>query len=140
MKTINLRELYPEAYQADTFVEVSDEVQMVFLDDKRAEARYLRRMYNYKAHYSLDYDNGIEKSVVQRPSTPEEILEDRQHREQIYTAVMGLPDKQAKWIYARFYLGMTVKEIAQAEGADLSWVYKNIKRGLKHLKKRMKKF
>ncbi len=28
---------------------------------------------------------------------------------------------------------MTVKEIAQAEGVDLSWVYKSIKRGLKHL-------
>ena len=50
-----------------------------------------------------------------------------------YTAIMELPDKQAKWIYARFYLGMTVKEIAQAEGVDLSWVYKSIRRGLIHL-------
>ena len=53
---------------------------------------------------------------------------------------MELPDKQAKWIYARFYLGMTVKEIAQAEGVDLSWVYKSIRRGLKHLAKNWKKF
>ena len=51
---------------------------------------------------------------------------------------MELPDKQAKWIYARFYLGMTVKEIAQAEGVDLSWVYKSIRRGLKHLAKNWK--
>ena len=50
--------------------------------------------------------------------------------------IMELPDKQAKWIYARFYLGMTVKEIAQAEGVDLSWVYKSIRRGLKHLAKK----
>jgi hypothetical protein len=47
-------------------------------------------MYNYKAHYFLDCDNGIEKAIVQHPPTPEEILE----------------DKQAKWIYARFYLGI----------------------------------
>ena len=53
---------------------------------------------------------------------------------------MELPDKQAKWIYARFYLGMTVKEIAQAEGVDLSWVYKSIRRGLKHLAKKLKEF
>ena len=99
------------------------------------EARYLRQMYNYKAHYSLDCDNGIEKSIVQPPPTPEEILEDQQLRDQLYAAVMELPDKQAKWIYARFYLGITVKEIAQAEGVDLSWVYKSIKRGLKHLEK-----
>ena len=38
-----------------------------------------------------------------------------------------------------FYLGMTVKEIAQAEDIDLSWVYKSIKRGLKHLAKKMEK-
>ena len=81
-------------------------------------------------HYSLDCDNGIEKAILQHPPTPEEILEDRQLRDQLYAAVMELPDKQAKWIYARFYLGMTVKEIAQAEGVDLSWVYKSIKRGL----------
>ena len=92
-------------------------------------------MYNYKAHYFLDCDNGIEKAIVQHPPTPEEILEDKQLRDQLYAAVMELPDKQAKWIYARFYLGMTVKEIAQAEDVDLSWVYKSIKRGLKCLGK-----
>lgn len=122
MQKINLRELYPDIYKKDTYLEVTDEVQAVFLADKRAEARYLRQMYNYKAHYSLDCDNGIEKAIVQHPPTPEEILE----------------DKQAKWIYARFYLGMTVKEIAQAEAVDLSWVYKSIKRGLKCLGKNFK--
>ena len=52
---------------------------------------------------------------------------------------MELPDKQAKWIYARFYLGMTIKEIAKVEGVDLSWVYKSIKRGLKRLRKKVQK-
>lgn len=50
MQKINLRELYPDIYKTDTFLEVTDEVQAVFLADKRAEARYLRQMYNYKAH------------------------------------------------------------------------------------------
>ena len=63
-------------------------------------------MYNYKAHYFLDCDNGIEKAIVQHPPTPEEILEDKQLRDQLYAAVVELPDKQAKWIYARFYLGI----------------------------------
>ena len=63
-------------------------------------------MYNYTAHYFLDCDNGIEKAIVQHPPTPEEILEDKQLRDQLYAAVMELPDKQAKWIYARFYLGI----------------------------------
>ena len=62
MQKINLRELYPDIYKTDTYLEVTDEVQAVFLADKRAEARYQRQMYNYKAHYSLDCDNGIEKA------------------------------------------------------------------------------
>ena len=137
MQKINLRELYPDVYRTDTYLEVTDEVQAVFLADKRAEALYLRQMYNYKAHYSLDCDNGIEKAVLQTPPTPEEILENKQLRNQLYTAVMELPEKQAKWIYARFYLGMTVKEIAQDERIDPSWVYKSIKQGLKRLAKKI---
>ena len=139
MQKINLRELYPDIYKTDAYLEISDEVQAVFLADKRAEARYLRQVYNYKAHYSRDCDNGIEKAVVQHPLTLEEILEDKQLRDQLYAAVMELPDKQAKWIYARFYLGMTIKEIAKVEGVDLSWVYKSIKRGLKRLRKKVQK-
>ena len=118
MPKINLRELYPDLYKADTFLDVTDEVQAVFQEDKRAEAAHERKIYRYKAHYSLDFGNGIEKAVAKRPLTPEEILEDRQCREQLYAAVMSLPDKQAKRIYARYYLGMTAKEIAQAEGVD----------------------
>ena len=135
MQKINLRELYPDIYKTDTFLEVTDEVQAVFLSDKRAEARYLRRMYNYKAHYSLDCDNGIEKAIVHHLPTPEEILENQQFRDQLYAAVMALPDKQAKRIYARFYLGMTPTEIAKAEGVDVSRVRDSIRRGLKHLAK-----
>ena len=135
MQKINLRELYPDIYKTDTFLEVADEVQAVFLADKRAEARYLRQMYNYKAHYSLDCDNGIEKAIVRHTPTPEEVLEDKQLRDQIFTAVMELPDKQAKRIYARFYLDMSVKEIAQVEGVDPRRVRDSIHFGLKKLEK-----
>ena len=75
MQKINLRELYPDIYKKDTYLEVTDEVQAVFLADKRAEARYLRQMYNYKAHYSLDCDNGIEKAIVQHPPTQAEAVD-----------------------------------------------------------------
>ena len=140
MKKVNLRELYPDIYKTDVFIEVSSEVQEVFLTDKRAEAARQRQMYNYKAYYSLDCDNGIEKQVVYQPPTPEMLMEEKQLREQLYSAVMALPEKQAKRIYARFYLGMTVKEIAKTEGVDLSRVYDRIQRGSKWLDKNLKKF
>ena len=60
--------------QKDTYLEVTDEVQAVFLADKRAEARYLRQMYNYKAHYSLTATMALRSAIVQHPPTPEEIL------------------------------------------------------------------
>ena len=102
---------------------------------ERAEAAYDRRMYRYKAYYSLDCDNGIENAVLMKPQTPEMLLEEKQFQEQVYAAVMKLPEKQAKRIYARYYLGMTVNEIAEVEGVDPSRVRDSIRRGLKQLAK-----
>ena len=133
MQKINLRELYPDIYKTDTFLEVADEVQAVFLADKRAEARYLRQMYNYKAHYSLDCDNGIEKAIVRHTPTPEEVLEDKQLRDHLYAAVMELPDKQAKRIYAYYFLGLTESAIAKSEGVSVASVSESIQRGLRNM-------
>ena len=134
-KKVNLRDLYPDVYKTDAFLEVTDEVQAVFQSDERAEAAYERKMYRYKAQYSLDCENGIENAVLRKLETPEMLLEEKQLREQIYSAVMALPEKQAKRIYARYYLGMSVNEIAGAEGVDPSRVRDSIRRGLKQLAK-----
>ena len=109
MKKINLRELYPDVYKTDHFVEVAEDVLETIRAAERAEAAYERKMYRYKAHYSLDCDNGIENAVLLKPQTPEMVLEEKQFQEQVYATVMKLPEKQAKRIYARYYLGMTVK-------------------------------
>ena len=129
-------EVHNEIYQPEgALVEVTEEVFAVIQASDRAEDAYKRRMYRYKAQYSLDCNNGIEKVVMVQPPTPEEILEDKQLREQLYAAVMALPDKQAKRIYAHFYLGMTPKEIAQAEGVDPGRVRDSIRKGLRKLAK-----
>ena len=135
MKKINLRELYPNVYTTDFFVDVTEEVMETIRAAERAEAAYDRRMYRYKAHYSLDCDNGIENAILTKPQTPEMLLEEKQLREKIYAAVMALPEKQAKRIYARYYLGMRVSEIATAEGVDQSRVRDSIRSGLKQLAK-----
>ena len=135
MKKVNLRDLYPDVYKNDHFVEVTEDVLETIRAAERAEAAYDRRMYRYKAHYSLDCDNGIENAVLLKPQTPEMVLEEKQFQEQAYAAVMKLPEKQAKRIYARYYLGMTVNEIAEVEGVDPSRVRDSIRRGLKQLGK-----
>ena len=135
MKKVNLRDLYPDVYKTDHFIEVTEDVLETIRDAERAEAAYDRRMYRYKAHYSLDCDNGIENAILMKPQTPEMLLEEKQLQEQVYAAVMRLPEKQAKRIYARYYLGMTVNEIAEVEGVDPSRVRDSIRRGLKQLAK-----
>ena len=138
MKEINLRDLYPDVYKSDTPVKVSEDVSAVILADQRADAAHERRMYRYKAHYSLDYGNGIEKAVLLHTPTPEEILEEKQLREELHAAVMALPEKQAKRIYAHFYFGMTPTEIANTEKVDASCVRRSIRNGLKRLAKKLR--
>ena len=67
MKKVNLRDLYPDVYKNDYFVEVTKDVLETIRAAERAEAAYDRRMYRYKAHYSLDCDNGIENAILMKP-------------------------------------------------------------------------
>ena len=118
MQKINLRDLYPDVYKTDVFVDVAEEVLAVIQNQQQADAAYERRKFRYKAHYSLDREDGIENDALTRPLTPEEVMEQKQLREEMYAALMQLPFIQAQRIYARFYLGMTVAEIAKVEGVD----------------------
>ena len=129
MQKINLRELYPDVYKTDVFVDVAEEVLAVIRGQEQDDAAYERRMYRH----SLNREDGIENDALNRPLTPEEILEQKHLREEVYAALMQLTAIQARRIYARFYLGMTVAEIARIEGADRRRVWESIRRGLKKL-------
>lgn len=133
MKKINLRDLYPDVYKTDVFVDVADEVLAAIRGHQQDDAAYERRKFRHKAHYSLNREDGIENDALTRPLTPEEILEQKQLREEVYAALMQLPTIQARRIYARFYLDMTAAEIAQIEGTDRRRVWDSIHRGLKKL-------
>lgn len=135
MQKINLRDFYPDVYKNDVFVDVAEEVLAAIQGPQQADAAYERRKYRHKAHYSLNRGDGIENDALSRPLTPEEVLEQKQLREELYAALMQLPAIQARRIYARFYLDMTVTEIAQVEGVDRRRVWDSIRRGLKKLAK-----
>ena len=44
MKKVNLRDLYPDVYKSDHFVEVTEDVLETIRDSERAEAAYDRRI------------------------------------------------------------------------------------------------
>ena len=133
MQKINLRDLYPDVYNTDVFVDVAEEVLSAIRDQQQDDAAYERRKFRHKAYYSLNRGDGIENDALNQPPTPEEILEQKQLKEEVYAALMQLPAIQARRIYARFYLGMRVSEIARIEGADRRRVWDSIRRGLKKL-------
>ena len=62
-------------------------------------------------------------------------MENYQQHEELYAAIMSLPEKQAKRIYAKYFLGLTINEIAQIEGVSKSRISESIRTGLEKLKK-----
>ena len=66
MKKINLRDYYPY-YSQDMIVEVPDEVALLLREYMLLEEAYRIRTYRYKAFYSLDRDEGVEREILQKP-------------------------------------------------------------------------
>ena len=122
MTKINLREQYPDFYKNDYIIEVPDEVAAIMQEYDRLEAAYRRRTYYHKAHYSLDRGDGIEYNALFVSVTPYEIYERKVTMEQLHAAIASLPDKQAKRITARYFLGLTSEAIAKSEGVSVTVV------------------
>ena len=97
------------------------------------ENAYKQRTYYHRAYYTLDCSDGIEQSIVFRSRSPEEIYERRLTREQLHAAILSLPDKQAKRIYAHYILGISRAEIAKAEGVSKVAVTYSIQRRMREL-------
>ena len=137
MAKINLRNFYP-FYQQDYYIEVNDELKEMLLASERAEEAYKRKVRYHKAYYSLDRDDGIERDVLFVSQSTEDLYERKLTRDELHAAISMLPDKQAKRIYAHFLLGMSIAEVAKAEGVCWTSVDRSIQNGLKHLEKILK--
>lgn len=143
MPEINLKKYYYYLYPQDTFIEVSEEVAEVLLTLYRAEEARARKIRYHKAYYSLDMDNGIENAILDEPvASPEQIMmekeEDRLKQlllKSLVQAVARLPPAQARRIHQHYLHGVSVKDIAQAEGVDPSSIYISLRKGLANLRK-----
>ena len=140
MKTINLRNIYPYYFTEDKWIDVPDELAQIFADYAKAEETYERTKRRYKATYSLDREDGIERNILFVSLSPHELYERKLTQEQLHSAIASLPDKQAKRIYAHFFLGMSKTAIARAEGVSKVSVSESIERGLCSIEKFLKKF
>lgn len=139
MKKINLRDLYP-FYKSDFLIEIADEVAELIKQIERKEHADYERIRVNKAYYSLDADDGIERDIVLLVLSPEEIYERKLSKQELYAAINSLPEKQAKRIYAHFFLCMSKAEIARIEGVNKCQVSRSIEKALKNIEKFLKKF
>jgi RNA polymerase sigma-70 factor (ECF subfamily) len=138
MPVINLRKHYPFLNE-DCFVEVSDEVAEAFLLAKRQEDNYHHRAWYHKAYYSLDFNDGIENSILRTEPSPEEILIQKVSMQQLYEALDHLPLIQARRVFAYYILGMKEVDIAHAEGVNSSGVCDSVKKGVRNLRRYFEK-
>ncbi|BAL00828.1 hypothetical protein OBV_36290 [Oscillibacter valericigenes Sjm18-20] len=138
MVKINLRKYYPDFYTNNCIIEVPDEVAALMDSYEHAEAAYYLRRYRHKAYYSLDRGDGIENDILFVSLSPCEIYERKVTVEQLHAAITALPDKQAKRVYAHYFLGMSKSAIAKAEGINESAVRDGIDRGLRNIEKFLK--
>lgn len=140
MTEINLRDYYPDFYKTDCIIAVPDEVAAALVEFDRLEAAYQRRTYYHRAQYSLDRGDGIEYEARFLSVSPEEVYERKVTMEQLHAAMSALPDKQAKRIYARYFLDLETEAIARSEGISVSAVNYSIQRGLRNIEKFLKKY
>ncbi len=137
MKKINLKDYY-DYITADIYIDVPDDVFNILENHRKAEQAYQSKVYYHKAYYSLNRGDGIEHRALFVSLSPDEIYERKLTKEQLHAAIDTLPDKQAKRIYAHYFLGMSKAAIAKAEGVNKSQITRSINRGLLHLEKYLK--
>ncbi|MCC0647244.1 sigma-70 family RNA polymerase sigma factor [Clostridioides sp. ZZV15-6598] len=137
MKKVNFKKYY-DHITTDTYHDVPDEVFDILEEYRKAEQAYHSKINYHKAYYSLDRDDGIEHSALFVSLSPDEIYERKLTREQLHAAIASLPDKQAKRIYAHYFLGMSKTAIAKAERVTEKAIRKSIERGLIYMEQYLK--
>ncbi len=128
MIKINLRDYYP-FYTHDNFIELEDIIVSTLKAFELLEKAYRKRTNRHRAYYSLDL-NDVQRDIMLIVLTPPEIYEKKTTIQELYAALNSISDKQAKRIYAHYFLGMSKYAIAKSEGVDESAVRRSIEAGL----------
>lgn len=109
---------------------------MLLEELKRLEhAQDERRRYHGEC---LAFIEAVTDLEMELPSL-EEIYMKTQRNEALYKAMLKLPVKQMRRIYAHFFLRLSETEIARAERVSIAAVSASIAQGLRHLRQYLSK-
>ena len=158
MIVINLRIYYPTLYEQDVLCEVPEQVKLLLDELKRLEhAQNERRRYhgefleyhesatehaqNERHRYHGEYLTFIEDVTdleLGLPSLEEAYLQARR-KKALYKAMLKLPVKQMRRIYAYFFLQLSETEIARVEKVSIAAISSSITQGILHLREHLSK-
>ena len=82
---------------------------------------------------------GVHCSIASHLWDTDELYEKKLTNQQLHAAISQLPEKQAKRIYAYYFLDMDEPTIARTEGVSHQAVHSSIQHGLKRIEKILKK-
>lgn len=133
MKTINLRDYYPEIYKQDEYTQVPDEVLETLLATKRTNTNYLRRLYYNKAFYSLDQSDGIETAALHKAPNPADVFEQEERERELWIAMRELTPTQKRRVYKYFFEKKNMAAIGREEGVGTSSVKESIASALRKM-------
>jgi RNA polymerase sigma-70 factor (ECF subfamily) len=133
MKRVNLKIYYSFIYKTDTFVEIPDKIEKLLKQFHKEEHADYERRRVYHAYYSLDFQDGAKLAYDLIAESPEAIYLQKKEIKTLYEAILCLPARQMKRVYARYFLGISASVIARTENVDESTVRESIHRALNNL-------
>lgn len=135
MPTVNLKELYPEQYISDEYIEVDEAVYEALIEFRRHDRAAERQRQRYKAYFCIEAGYGIPKLSL--CSTENEAFIDKETGLSFdMTEILNhLPLQQKTRIQKHIVLGLSIDRIAKEEKLHPQAIYKSIHRGLISLKK-----
>ena len=140
MKKVNLRKFYPSLYTKDAYIFLPDDVASALWEEARKERAGYAKIRYHRAYYSLDREDGIERFALHSPMLPEEVMQQKELREFLYSIIRELPEKQLKRFYAYYVLGMKLKDIARIEDTEVPVIWRSIQKAVKMIQKNITNF
>ncbi|GEM_PF-777560 len=105
------------------------------------ELKRLEHAQNERRRYHgeyLEYHESATDGIVECLSSEEEYLQSCR-RQELYRAMLRLPARQMRRIYAHFFLQLSLTEIARVEKVSIAAISSSITQGILHLRRYLSK-
>lgn len=115
-------------------IPIEKEIFEIFNEYELIELSQMNRYDRHIEHSELS-EITLNKKMINKPESVENIVCDIVEKERLYNAVLSLPESQKRRILMYYFGNYTQKEIADKEKCSIRAIQYSLKIGLKNLKK-----